>query len=92
MGGRAQRLPPNALVARNALQMLTWRSFVVVVVVAVLCCCCCPWLLRARFELLLMLLLVVVVVVVLARAGACGGLPRNQKEAGGGLCIRCTVK
>ena len=33
MGGRAQRLPPNALVARNALQMLTWRSFVVVVVV-----------------------------------------------------------
>ena len=36
VGGRAQRLPPNALVARNALQMLTWRSFVVVVVVVVI--------------------------------------------------------
>ena len=42
-GGRVQRLPPNALVARTALQMSTWRSFfvvvVVVVVVLVLGCC-----------------------------------------------------
>ena len=35
LGGRAQRLPPNALVARTALQMSTWRFFVVVVVVVV---------------------------------------------------------
>ena len=48
----------NALVARNALHVSTWRSFVVVVVVVVVlvvvlgccvpsfccCCCCCRWL------------------------------------------------
>ena len=53
LGGRAQRLPPNALVAGNALQMSIWRSFVVVVVVVVV----------------VLMLLLVVVVVVLVRAG-----------------------
>ena len=53
LGGRAQRLPPNALVAGNALQMSIWRSFVVVVVVVVV----------------LMLLLVVVVVVLVRAGG-----------------------
>ena len=48
-GGGRSALPPNALVARTALQMSTWRSFVlvlvvvvvvvVVVLVAVLGCC-----------------------------------------------------
>ena len=48
-----------ALVERNALQMLTWRSFVVVVVVVVVvgrrrrrgrrgCCCCCCCRCRCR--------------------------------------------
>ena len=57
MGGRAQRLPPNALVARNALQMLTWRSFVVVVVVIVL----------------VVVVIVVVAVVLKKKAGRGGG-------------------
>ena len=35
VGGEGAAPPPNALVARNALQMSTWRSFVVNVVVVV---------------------------------------------------------
>ena len=46
LGGRVQRLPPNALAARTALQMSTWRSFFVVVVVVVVLVlvlgCCVP--------------------------------------------------
>ena len=56
LGGRAQRLPPNALVAGNALQMSIRRSFVVVVVAVVV-------------VVVVLMLLLVVVVVVLVRAG-----------------------
>ena len=58
LGGRAQRLPPNALVAGNALQMSIWRSFVVVVVVV-----------AVVVVVVVLMLLLVVVVVVLVRAG-----------------------
>ena len=64
LGGRAQRLPPNALVARTALQMSTWRSFVVVVAAV-------DVVVVVVVVLVLVVLVVVVVVVLVAVLGCC---------------------